>query len=434
MPKIRPFAGIRFDETIAGPLGAVTAPPYDVISKQDEGQLRARSSYNIVHVDLPDEAASAQRYVDAGRRFDSWLREGVLKEDQERSLYVLEESFECDGSPASIVGVLASVRLEPLGGAILPHEQTLLGPREDRLALMRATAAALSPVYGIYSEKTGAVQATLDSVMSRPPVGEATGGDGVRYRLYRTTDPGEIARLVAVLDGVRTVIADGHHRYETALAYRDERRRLEASEGRVPTGDEDYDHTLMFLVNVEGASFTVLPVHRVMKVPGFLNVPDLFAALEPYFHIEPFSRLSNDALFERMRAQKTPTMATYLGRHEPFYLLRLKAHVDVDAAVGGAHSSAWNHLDVSLLHRLVIESALRIDADDVAGERHVGFVKDPAEAMRLVDTRAFDLAFFLNPIPVEQVLQIAAGGETLPQKSTYFWPKPLTGLLIEGLG
>lgn len=433
MPKIRPFTGIRYETAAAGPMDTLVAPPYDVIAPELEDDLRARSEYNIVRLDLPRDELDMDRYTAAGALMARWLREGALVREPRPTLYVMNQAFVLEGKPQSITGVLAAVALEPLGRGILPHEETLIGPRADRLSLMRTTAANLSPIYGIYSGPEQEEMPVLAQVMEHEPIADVPDDAGVRHRLWAVPTPDETRAICESIGGHPILIADGHHRYKTALTYQAERRRAQtAGPGE---GDHAYDFTLMFLVNMDGGGLVTLPVHRLVRNIEPFEPPDLLGRLRVWFHIEMVEEesLADLLLSVQAGARSRPTFGLYIGAGHPFYVLRLRSTVDVDALVPDPHSREWKLLDVTILHRLVIERAMGVARANVENQRDVAFKKDADTAKQAVDRGDFQVALFTGATPVAAVEAIAGKGETMPQKSTYFYPKPLTGLVINPL-
>jgi uncharacterized protein (DUF1015 family) len=433
VPKIRPFTGIRYDISAAGPMDTLVAPPYDVITPELEGDLRGRSEYNIIRLDLPRDEPGMDRYTSAGALMARWLREGVLVHEPHPMLYVMNQTFMLDGTPQSITGVLAAVALEPLGRGILPHEETLIGPRADRLSLMRTTAANLSPIYGIYSDPAQEEMPVLSQIAGREPLVDVANDAGVRHRLWAASAEEETRAICDSIGRHDILIADGHHRYKTALTYQAERKRAESA--LLAGGDHPYDFTLMFLVNMDGGGLVTLPVHRLVRNIEPFEPSSLLGRLRPWFHIEMVEEESLADLLSTVEvgARSRSTFGLYVGAGHPFYVLRLRSTVDVDALVPDPHSREWKCLDVTILHRLVIERAIGVTRANVENQRDVAFRKDAAAAKQAVDSGDFQAALFMGATPVAAVEAIAGKGETMPQKSTYFYPKPLTGLVINPL-
>lgn len=434
MPTIRPFAGIRYDAARVGGLADVVAPPYDVIAPEEEERLRGRSPHNIVRLDLP-RSEDGDRYEAAGGRFARWKADGVLTRDPDPRIYVYEQRFDLEGEPHVVHGMMAAVGLEPLGEGILPHEETLVGPREDRLKLMRATRANLSPIYGIYSDPSRAQASVLEDVARGEPLGRVTDESGVTHTLWATSDRFQVDTLASSLGAHPIFIADGHHRYKTALTYQEECRAGEARGAAGTAAARACDFILMFLVNVDDKELVTLPVHRLVR-----NLPDpdvgrLLPRLREHFDVEDLGAIDAAGLASRVARSSggRTCFGLYAGAAASRHLLELKGEADPERLIADPHSPEWKRLAVTVLHRLLIERALGVDRANVENQRDVAFVKSADEAFRRVDSGEFQLAVITAPTPARAVQTIARLGEIMPQKSTYFYPKPLTGLVINPL-
>jgi uncharacterized protein (DUF1015 family) len=432
VPDLRAFRALRYDPEAVGDLGAVTAPPYDVIGPELHRALLARDPRNSVRLDLPDGEAGEdpdERYRRAARTLTAWRTDGTLRKDPRPSVYVLEQAYRVPGTDLERTqrGFFARLRLEPFGAgsSVLPHERTLSGPKEDRYRLLRATGINTSPVVGLYEDPTGAASAALASVTATAPAAEVADDDGVRHRLWVVPDDGEGSAARTLLEAGAAgpvYIADGHHRYETALRYRDERRT--ASTERDPA----FDFLLMLFLDAAG-ELTVLPTHRVVRGIGDDGVSRLVEGLGELFTVAPVAEGELVARFEAAGGVE--------GGHGRFGLLTragayaLEAKRGAFAARGGGTGGeAARGLDVSLL-AVALERLAGLDAEAVT-RGALAYTKSAAEAARIVaECRdGADAAFLLEPTPVPSILAVAREGDVMPQKSTYFYPKALTGLLL----
>ncbi len=438
MPEIRAFRALRYSRESVPDLAAVVAPPYDVISPARRAVLAGRDPRNVVRIDLPIDADGAadpdDRYRQAARIFNGWRSDGTLAKDRQPALYVYEQAYAVPGSGARRVqrGFYGRLRLEQFGpeGGILPHERTMSGPKEDRHKLMRATGANLSGIMGLYADRTGTAAAILAAATGSTPLADATDDDGVRNRLWSLPDGGETAAAVEALraaaGGGPITIADGHHRYETALRYRDERRLTSSQEV-----DAAHDYVLMLFVEATGQPITVLPTHRVVSgLGGSVDQPSQL--LGSLFDVTPTSRAELEAAFGT--GGDGPVGGGRFGlwtRAGGAILVARRAAFGPFLPAGG---DAVRRLDVTLL-AVALERIFGIDRSATQAGGRVAYTKSVDEAIRWVDdsTGGADAAFLLDPTPVAEIMAVAADGDVMPQKSTYFYPKPLTGFVINPL-
>jgi len=438
VPEIRPFRALRYDPEVVGEVARVVAPPYDVIAPAQRAILVARSPWNVVRIDLPVtepmDADPDDRYRRAARLFAAWRSDGTLRKDPRPSVYVYEQTYTMPGSAVTRVqrGFFGRLRLEPFGpdGGILPHERTLAGPKEDRYKLLRATGANLSPIVTLFADASGRVARLLAQVAARPSALDLIDDDGVRQRLWAVAADGKAGltdELCALAGAAPVTIADGHHRYETALRYRDERRRGAASES-----DPAYDYVLtLFYATTE--ALTVLATHRIVREVGDAAAADLLATCGRYFDVERV----DDAV--ALAASFAPEAVGRGGDGRLGLWTRaggavLRARRDALEPLLPAGGIALRGLDVTILEA-ALETLTGIDAAAIALGERVAYTKSPIEALGAVSaaTDGADVAFLLEPTPVTEISAVAAAGDVMPQKSTYFYPKAVTGLVINPL-
>ncbi|HET6770907.1 MAG TPA: DUF1015 domain-containing protein [Actinomycetota bacterium] len=391
MPTIAPFDGLLYDPARVGDLAAATAPPYDVILPHDLARFHRASRHNIARVDLGVDEGPHEKYTHAGEILRRWRDEGALVPVGKPAIYPYEMRFAYRAMEHRVRGLIVEVGLEPWGRQIVPHERTMAGPVEDRLAHLRATAANLSAIYAVCAGPSEAQAALLDRAQSRPPDRELTDEEGVRHRLWVEMDASgsDTDALVGWYRQQALLIADGHHRYQTALAHREEMRSAR--------GPGPWDGVMMLLVDSASENPPVLPIHRVVAVDPIPEIPgDRVRDLG-----EVLAWLADDDLRFAAVIRRNGELVHLVGRLE------------------------GEPPTVSALHRTLL--------DPMPGVRDLGFVQDPALAEEMVHTGRFDLAFFLPPARVEYVRAVVEQGGQLPQKSTYFWPKPRTGMVIRPL-
>jgi uncharacterized protein (DUF1015 family) len=393
------------------------APPYDVIDPEQRRALEESSPYNVVRIDLP---VGDDPYEAAAHQLAEWRQEGVVVEDSEPALWPLEQDYTGpDGQQRTRRGFLARVRIEDYGaGRIRPHERTHPGPKEDRLRLTRATKANLSPIFSLFSDPGGQAWQALQTATTQPPWGTTTDEDGTVNRLWRVSDPDAIAAVQDALGGVEMLIADGHHRYETARVYAEE-----------IGGEGEHRYVLMCLVSLEDPGLTVFPTHRLLKGLRPDQHETLADAIRRDFDIR---ELGSTAELAPTYSQDRVTLG-YIDAHfrRPFEL-RLKDPAIADAALPD-HAEPYRRLDTAVLEALILKGALEMTDEDIDHLSGLGYARSFEEALRLVEDREYDAAFFMAPTPVRQVQAVAAAGESMPPKSTYFFPKVPTGLLFNPL-
>jgi uncharacterized protein (DUF1015 family) len=419
MAQLEPLRALHYDLAKTGGLQPVVAPPYDVIDAKQRAELEARSPYNVVRLDLPQAPDGGDPYAHAAELFGQWQSERVLVDDPEPALWALEQDYTGpDGAARTRRGFLARVRVEPYGpGRIRPHERTHPGPREDRLKLTRATKANLSPIFALFSDPEGAATGALAATTGNEPWAQTVDDDGTVNRMWRVGDAEAIATAKNALSGAELLIADGHHRYETARVYADE-----------VGGEGEHRYVLMCLVALQDAGLTVFPTHRLVRGLRPDQHETLANALRRDFDIEPLE--STDAL--------TPTPSEqvqmgYIDAHfrRPF-MLTLKDLAIADAALP-QHAEPYRRLDTAVLEALILKGPLEMTDERIDHLDGLGYARSDADALELVTSGQFDAAFFMAPTPVERVQAVAASGESMPPKSTYFYPKVPTGLLFNRL-
>jgi uncharacterized protein (DUF1015 family) len=432
MADIRALRAFRYDLGRAGPLGDLVAPPYDVIDSGLQQALYDRSPYNVVRLILnkeePGDDETNNRYSRASRFLRDWQQQGVLVQDSARALYVYHQDFEVEGRRYTRRGFMARVRLEPFGeGKIYPHEETLAGPKADRLKLFRATAMNLSQIFGLYPDEAGEVQARLDAAVARTLPLEATDHLGVVNRLWPVTDQQVVSAVTGLLGPRPVFIADGHHRYETALRYLQERR--EAGEAR--DADAAPNFVLMMLVSMSDPGLVILPTHRLVSgLPG-LTADRLREALGVYFQCDEVGRGEPGArdaweLIEADGGQDLLGLGTVAD--DVWQTARFRTPGAM-AELAPQHSPAWRGLAVAVLHELVLGGLLPQRLGGKPECRYVHLLREVTEAA----ARQCQLAVLVPPATMQHVEQIAGNLEKMPPKSTYFYPKLLSGLVFNPL-
>lgn len=444
MAEIVPFRALRYNPRFVPDLKLVVAPPYDVISPEAQERYHARHPHNVVRLILSKEGEAGtpdrDRYARAARTFAAWQAEGILARDPQPGIYVSEQEFSL-GAEHRLRrrGFMALVRLARYEEKIVfPHERTFAKYREDRLRLMRACPANLDPVFGFYPGPDDPIRAILDRCMEADPRVQLVDEDGIGHRMWILREPAGVAELARAFRDRPIIIADGHHRYETALSFRDERggqgpRSAGSGPGRL------HDFVLMYLVSAEDPGLVILPTHRVIRQRPALARDDLRRALERHFRLEVFPLdPGNPVLSLRIaladihrRRREAVAFGLYAGGAEVLLLELADATVGRDLVAAG-HSPEFARLDVAVLHRVVIEKILGIQPTGQADDS-IQYTRDEGQALAAVASGEAHLALFQNPPRVAQVQAVALAGERMPQKSTFFYPKVLSGLVINPL-
>jgi uncharacterized protein (DUF1015 family) len=456
VPTIKPFRALRYEREAVGDLALVTSPPFDVISPEDHRAFLARHPRNVVRLDLPAEEAGDEpdeRYRRAAHTFAAWRSDGTFHKDPRPSLYVYEQDYEVPGTNVARTqrGFMARLRLESLGpgSGVLPHERTLSAPREDRYKLIRATGANMSPVVALYEDRSGRAATILAelagaagshgteaSAAATAPVADITDADRVRHRLWVVPvdqaggDAGRLAsELIERATAGPVTLADGHHRYETALRYRDERRMTRSC-------DEDpaYDYLLALFLESAAEPLTVLPTHRVVSGLGARAGAQLLAGSDELFDVHGVDRAALVATFGPAAALAADAGAGRRGRFGLWtrdggaILTARRSAFETWLPEGGA---ALRRLDVTLL-QVALDRLCGVDPAATAAGGRVRYTKSAAEAIDWVDRsmEGADAAFLLEGTPVAEIIAVARDGDVMPQKSTYFFPKPLSGLVL----
>jgi uncharacterized protein (DUF1015 family) len=428
MADVQPLHALHYDLDAVGSLQDVVAPPYDVIDTATRAELLERSPYNAVAIDLPKpygetgpQAAEGDPYERAAREIDAWQKAGALVKDAEPAIWAMEQEYTGpDGSEHVRHAILARVRVEDFdSGQVLPHERTLPGPKQDRLELMRATRCNLSPIFSLSTRDPWPLVEQEIELEFDEPWGEATDAAGTVTRLWRIDEPGVLEEVAELLSEAQLLIADGHHRYETAIAYRDE-----------IGGEGPHNYTLMALTGLDDPGLSVYPTHRLLS--GFAEDPErqrrLGEGLRELFDVTEVETDRIDPLGE----DGVGVFGLYDSHHKRAFRLRLKDTAELDRLLEG-QPEAYRRLDAAILETLVLKGIAGLSEDDILAKRGLGYAKSVEDSLRLLDEGTYDVAFILRPIPVDQTREICESDANMPPKSTYFYPKVLTGLVFNPL-
>ena len=444
MPHVASLRGLRYDPKHVGTLSQVIAPPYDVIDAALQTKLYEQHPANVIRIELnreePGDNDQSNKYTRAAKFLKSWCEQGVVMQESAAALYVYHQLFEVEGKEHVRRGVMARVRLERFGtGNIHPHEETMSGPKLDRLLLTRACTANLSQVFGLYPDplgpnQLGEVQSLLDNAIAGQPPVEAVDHLGVRSRMWPLTDEGVAAKVAGLMGPKPVFIADGHHRYETACNYRDEIAAAygESHGGESLPSDHPANFVLMMLVGMSDPGLVVLPTHRLFVQPSVASAAELAIRLGDCFTTQSAGQGPEAAeqVWEQIEMEDSQgTLGFYTTADKNWTLVRITpAGVARMEQVASEHGSAWRNLGVSILHRLVIGDLL--GAKEIPTPSYVHLVREVIDGL---GGGTYPLGSLVMPASVEDIRQVSQTGERMPAKSTYFYPKLASGLVFNPL-
>lgn len=417
MAKVLPFRGIRFSEA-AGPIENLVCPPYDIISEEQRKNYLKTNENNIIRLELPREGKDV--YQKADETLKSWLKNGTLKQDEKPQFYVYEQTFTVNNTIKKLRGLIARVKLTDFSeGVVIPHENTLSAAKEDRYKLMCATACNFSQVYCLFDDANQAVTDILNQTANQQPVVDFE-QNGIEQKMWLTDNP----NITAAFEDKKLYIADGHHRYETALRYRNEMR----AKGATPDSESEY--VMMMLVPMQCDGLVVLPTHRVLHSFNEFNGRKMMLECRRYFHVGEMSTPEILQKYMNIEYQNGKvTLGAYVNKR--YFILTLKGSPTLQESMPNENEVLRN-LDVVILHNLILEGIMGIDKENMARQQNLSYTRDISEAVEMVENGA-NCAFFLNPTRIEQIAGVGDAGQKMPQKSTYFYPKLITGLVINPL-
>ena len=439
MVEVRPFRGIFYDPQKVRNLSLVVAPPYDVISPKQAKEYRKIHPYNVIRLILGknDPTQGQEIYQKAAAFWKEWQKKRVLETDSCPGIYFLEQRFQVSGRPVCRRGMIALVGVEDFSSkGILPHENTLLGPKKDRLQLLTACRANFDPLFFLYPDQRGDIRRLTGRIWQKRPLIKVKDRQGITHRLWRLDDQAVLDRIGRVLKKRKMIIADGHHRYETALNYRQIARNFSPNSKLA----EGANYVLSYLIDLEEKGLKILPIHRLVNPGPEWPAKKLIARLGQHFTVTeikvPTGLKKSQPLWyylEKKLLQAGRTGSAFALNCGPkFYLLKLKNNKILADYLGKKKLLPTDTLDVNVLQALIIDRLLGI-APASAGEQNLTYANDGTSALEAVRSGKYKLAFLLNPVRIEQVRRITAAGLRLPQKSTFFYPKILSGMVMRSL-
>ena len=423
MATVKAFPALRFTEK-AGDISKCVCPPYDIISPEQREKYISESENNIIRLELP---TGENAYENAGRSYRQMREDGILDTDSVPGLYVYEEEFSVYGNTKKIKGIFARVKLcEFSENIILPHEETLSKAKTDRFNLMCATYCNFSPIYSMYSDAERTISGKIDSLTNRSADIEFTGDDGITQRLWKIEKSADTDFIEKAFSDKQLFIADGHHRYETALNFR--KKLIE--DGIVTSDEHPANYVMMMLIDMENEGLVVFPTHRMIKDLKGFDAGEAVKKISEFFNVSEISRAEIEASLSENISKKA---FVFCVRPEKYYLLTMKENEctkELLSSLNPGKSDAYKGLDVTVLHSLILEKLFGIDKENMANQINLKYTRDIDEACDCLKNDEFNCSFILNATKVSEIKNVALAGEKMPQKSTYFYPKLITGLVM----
>jgi uncharacterized protein (DUF1015 family) len=421
MATIRPFRGIRYNQ-LKTTIANVVAPPYDVITPEQQNGYYEKDPFNVIRLILGREE---DRYASAAKTYEEWQSGDTLLRDLTPSIYPLVQTFnDADGKEIRRKGFIALCRLEEFDKKIvLPHEKTLSKAKEDRFKLFKATKSNFSQVFTLYSDPGKAIDGYLDPVHSTYPVIDVE-FEGVRNQLWQVSDNAVIDGIAKEMGPKQVLIADGHHRYETGLAYRD----LMRSQNPNHTGNELYNYIMMFFTNLDDEGLVIFPTHRVIHSLPAYDGPALVATLQQHFTVQMFP--TPQMMMDVLKQQPKFAYGFVSSHSSKFFVAALKDEASLPSLVKDELPPEVKGLDVVLLHNYILRDLLGISQEAQEKKLNIHYLQSVHQSVDEVASGASQVAFFINPTRIEQVRAVCKSGNTMPQKSTFFFPKLISGLVL----
>ena len=425
MAEIKPFGALRFTEK-AGEISELCCPPYDIISEGQRLDYIAKNEHNIIRLELPREGENP--YATAADVLKLWESEGAIACDDKDGVYIYEEKFSVEGVNYAFKGIICRVKIEEFSkGVVLPHEETLSKAKQDRFNLFDATMCNFSQIYSLYKDEKGDTAALISALSSGKADQSFTDADGVTHSLWAVYDADAISSLVAQFAHRKLYIADGHHRYETSLNFRNHLRET----GRAAIGDA-CDYVMMMLVDLDDDGLVVFPTHRIIRDLNAFSAAEVIEKCGDYFDIEALNSVDDiKPALDKKYADGKKAVVMFDG--EKSTLMTLKSLKPLEDMYPNA-SESLRGLDVTVLHSLILERVMGIDKENMANQINLTYTRDQQEALDKVNNGKANCCFIMNPTRVSEISAVALAGEKMPQKSTYFYPKLITGLVMNKFG
>lgn len=424
MTYIQPFNAVIYNQEKVRDLNKVVCPPYDIISASLKQHYLDLDRHNLIHILLGKDVPGEDKYKRAAAYFNAWLKDGILIQDRNPAIYFYIQQYKVRGETRTRMGFISLLRLDDQKSSVFAHEHTRLEPKEDRLKLIKRVKANLSPIFAVFPDSKRIIQRTYQKyIQDKKPLIDITDDERVIHRLWRIEEPGVLEEIKTNMRHENIFIADGHHRYEVACTYRDQMRdKLSAA-----TGQEGFNYIMAYFTHADSRGLTIFPIHRLVKLHTQFDQADFMSKLIGYFDIEEVKDKTRFCFLMEKAATCEHALGMYKDKR--YWLLRLKNVKILDRTIEDKPAE-YRSLDVSILNHIVIKKVLGMDPED---RTEVEFVHDAEEIMQRVDVDSSYIAFLLNPVKMQQIMSLALKGEKMPPKSTYFYPKVLSGLVINKL-
>ena len=422
MAQVKPFNAVYYNQARFGDCSNLPCPPYDVISPKHHDYYHALSPYNFIHILLGKDNPGENKYQRAGDTFREWIKNKVLIQSERPAVYFYSQQYSIRGEKKVRMGFIALLRLEDKGSSVFGHENTRSQAKEDRLKILKKTNANLSPIFVVFKDKKRVIQRVFEQHISgRPAFIEVTDTEKTTHLLWSIEDPGILEFIQSGMKKEDVFIADGHHRYEVSCAYRDEMRK---KLGDKFSEDASFNYTLSYFTSADQRGLSIMPIHRLLKLPKNIDLDDFLKSLRKYFDVEKVKE--KERFFFLLEKSGFSEHVLGMYKNKNYWLLRLKNIKILDKAMSG-RPKEYRLLDVAILNQLIFKDVLKYNLEDKDNLKYSPY---PDEFIGAVDSDPLTIAFFLNPVKIEQIMAVALGGDKMPPKSTYFYPKVLSGLVI----
>jgi uncharacterized protein (DUF1015 family) len=424
MTEIQPFNALIYNQEKVRDLNKVVCPPYDIISSLSQKHYLALDEHNLIHILLGEDIPGEDKYKRAADYFNAWLKKDILVAEREPAIYFYLQQYKIKGETKTRLGFVSLLRLGCDTSSVFAHEQTQREPKEDRLKLIRRVKANLSPIFVVFPDSKRIIQRIYQKyILDTKPFIDITDDEKVLHKVWRLTTLEVLEEIKIKMRSENVFIADGHHRYEVACMYRDWMRKGLNDF----TGQESFNYIMAYFTNAGSRGLTIFPVHRLIKLNSQLNLDSLVSRLLEYFDIEEIKDRAKFLFLMEKAGANEHVLGMYNDKR--YYLMRLKNVRILERMIEG-RPYEYRSLDVSILNYIIIKKILGIDPED---KTDIEFIHDTAELIQRTDSDAAYIAFLLNPVKMQQIMSLALKGERMPAKSTYFYPKVLSGLLINKL-